>query len=310
MTRPVVAVAAAVLLQPDGRFLLAQRPQGKPYPGYWEFPGGKIEPGETAAAALARELKEELDIEVRSATPWITRIHTYTHATVRLHFFRVTDWAGEPRGLEGQAHVWQSIDALQVAPMLPANTPIFRALALPPHCLVSAADTMGMDAWLAAAQAFCMQRPALVQLREKSFGRQRMRMLVERALARLRPLGAVVIVNSDCGAHALADGTHLTSRALRAACERPAGAWVGASCHDAGELAHAAALGLDYALLGPVQHTPTHPDQASLGWPRFAELAAGAPMPIYALGGLRGEDLGAAMAAGAHGVAMRSRAFG
>src|SRR5258706_15873315 len=93
----ITEVAAAVIERPGGTFLLAQRPKGKPYPGYWEFPGGKIEPGEDARAALTRELREELGIEVREATPWITRVYAYTHATVRLHFFRVSSFAGEPR---------------------------------------------------------------------------------------------------------------------------------------------------------------------------------------------------------------------
>ena len=92
----MIEVAAAVLVRPDGAFLLAQRPAGKVYAGYWEFPGGKIEPGEAADAALARELHEELGIDVVTAYPWITREHVYEHGHVRLNFFRVTEWTGEP----------------------------------------------------------------------------------------------------------------------------------------------------------------------------------------------------------------------
>src|SRR6185437_10579761 len=98
----ITEVAAAVIERP-GEFLLAQRPEGKPYPGYWEFPGGKIEPGEDAHAALVRELAEELGIGVREASPWITRVYAYTHATVRLHFFRVTRWDGDPLPARGSA---------------------------------------------------------------------------------------------------------------------------------------------------------------------------------------------------------------
>ena len=105
--RKVTEVAAAVIERPDGLFLLACRPEGKPYPGYWEFPGGKIEPGESPREALVRELREELGIETREAWPWITRRYEYTHATVRLHFFRVTAWDGEPQSLEDQAIAWQ-----------------------------------------------------------------------------------------------------------------------------------------------------------------------------------------------------------
>src|SRR5580765_1100954 len=107
----VVEVAAAVIQRPDGTFLLAQRPPGKVYAGYWEFPGGKAEPGEPAAQALARELHEELGIEVDTAYPWITRVFTYPHGTVRLRFFRVVSWKSEPHPREGQAIAWQRLGA-------------------------------------------------------------------------------------------------------------------------------------------------------------------------------------------------------
>ena len=149
MNRAVTEVAAAVIVRP-GEFLLAQRPEGKPYPGYWEFPGGKIEPGEDAREALTRELREELGIEVREATPWITRRYTYTHASVRLHFFRVSAWDGEPQPLEDQAIRWQAVGRPDVSPMLPANAPVLAALALPEIMIVSAAADMGIDAWVHA----------------------------------------------------------------------------------------------------------------------------------------------------------------
>ena len=99
--RPVVDVAVGVLIRPDGRFLLASRPEGKPYAHYWEFPGGKLEPGETVAAALARELHEELGVDIAAANPWVVREFEYPHAHVRLHFCRVTNWRGEPHAREG-----------------------------------------------------------------------------------------------------------------------------------------------------------------------------------------------------------------
>src|SRR4051812_35642451 len=128
----IVDVGAAVITRPDGGFLLAERPTGKVYAGYWEFPGGKIEPGETTLQGLSRELHEELGIEVETAFPWLTQVFTYSHATVRLHFFRVTAWRGEPHGREDQRIAWQRSDEPPLEPMLPANTPVFRALKLPP----------------------------------------------------------------------------------------------------------------------------------------------------------------------------------
>jgi mutator protein MutT len=114
----VVEVAAAVIERPDGSFLLAQRPAGKVYAGWWEFPGGKVEAGESAEHALARELHEELGIETRRAYPWITRVHVYEHATVMLHFFRVP-MAGDPNPRESQAFLWQRLDAPTPSPCRP-----------------------------------------------------------------------------------------------------------------------------------------------------------------------------------------------
>ncbi len=293
-----------------GEFLLAQRPEGKPYPGYWEFPGGKIEAGEDARAALVRELREELGIETRSATPWITRVYAYTHATVRLHFFRVEAWDGEPRPLEDQAIEWQPVGAPDVSPMLPANAPVLAALALPPVMLVSDAATRGIDAWVQALGERLAGERVLVQLREKEMGAQRFQHLLSRALARVQAAGSRLVVNSDCGHFPQCDGVHLTARALMAAAARPAATLAGASCHDEAELAQAARLDLDYAVLGPVKATPSHAQAQPLGWERFAALAAGRPMPVYAIGGLSREDLAEARRHGAHGVALRGAAFG
>ncbi|HEU4622375.1 MAG TPA: NUDIX domain-containing protein [Burkholderiaceae bacterium] len=129
--RAVVDVAVGVVLKPDGRFLLGSRPEGKPYAGYWEFPGGKFEPGETPAQALARELREELAIEIDDALPWVTIEHVYTHAHVRLHFMRVTRWRGEPRACEGQEFGWFDLNAHRPEPLLPAAYPCLAWMALP-----------------------------------------------------------------------------------------------------------------------------------------------------------------------------------
>ena len=302
-------VAAAVIERPDGTFLLAQRPEGKPYPGYWEFPGGKIEAGEDVARALARELAEELGIEVRDATPWITRVYAYTHATVKLHFWRVTRWDGEPRPLEDQAIRWQRIEAPDVSPMLPANAPVLAALALPAVMVISDAARMSIEDWVRALAARAIDEKLLVQIREKGFDKQKLQHLLSRALARASPFGSRFVVNSDCGAPPQCDGVHLTARALMAAASRPGGTLVGASCHDARELDQAATLGLDYAVLGPVKETASHPGAAPLGWTAFEALAANRPMPVYAIGGLTRADLPEARRRGAHGVALLSAAF-
>jgi len=305
----ITEVAAAVIERIDGMFLLAQRPAGKPYPGYWEFPGGKIEAGEDVPTALARELKEELGIVVRESSPWITRVYEYTHATVRLHFWRVTRWEGEPQRLEDQDIKWQQVGAPDVSPMLPANAPVLAALALPSVMIVSDAARVGIDAWINALAARALDEKLLVQVREKAMDKQKLQHLLSRALARAAPFGSRCVVNSDCGTLPQCDGVHLTSRALMAAAARPAGSLVGASCHDSRELDHAAELGLDYAVVGPVNATPSHPGAQPLGWEAFGKLAADRPMPVYAIGGLTRADLAEARRRGAHGVALLSAAF-
>jgi len=304
----ITEVAAAVIERP-GEFLLAQRPEGKPYSGYWEFPGGKIEPGEEPRAALVRELREELGIEVTQATPWVTRMYVYTHATVRLHFFRVTAWTGEPQPLEDQAIKWQVAGRPDVAPMLPANAPVLAALALPPVMVVSDTARMGIDPWIVALADRALAERMLVQVREKALDRQKLQFLLSRVLVRAEQFGSRVVVNSDCGHFPQCDGVHLTAAALMASTSRPDGALVGASCHDEREIAHAAKLGVDYVVVGPVKPTDSHPGATPLGWDRFEALIRDQPMPSYAIGGLARADLGEARRRGAHGVALLGRAF-
>ena len=301
-------VAAAVIERP-GEFLLAQRPEGKPYPGYWEFPGGKIEAGEDPRAALVRELREELGIEVTESSPWITRVYAYTHATVRLHFFRVAAWKGEPQPLEDQAIRWQAVGRPDVAPMLPANAPVLAALALPAVMVVSDAARLGLDAWIAALAGRVHTEALLVQVREKGMEAQKVQHLLSRALARTDPFGSRVVVNSDNGTYPQSGGAHLTAAALMAATRRPEAGLVGASCHDERELDQAAALGLDYVVVGPVKATASHPGAVPLGWERFEALVRDRPMPAYAIGGLARADLAEAKRRGAHGVALLGRAF-
>jgi 8-oxo-dGTP diphosphatase len=311
MSEAVVRVAAAVLLRGEDEFLLAQRPVGKVYAGYWEFPGGKHEPGETLRETLDRELREELGIEVRSAYPWLTRRYVYAHAHVELHFFRVTAWAGELHPHEGQAFAWQRLGQIEVAPLLPANAPILAALELPALYGLTRASEIGVEAQIAAAERALEAGLRLVQVREPGMPEAERRRLAMALRDRARPWGARVLLNGSVAeARELGlAGVHLTSRALRELTARPRDLLVGASCHDAEELALAARLEVDFAVLGPVQSTPTHPGAAVLGWARFAELAAGQPMPIYALGGLSQTDLDTAWSAGAQGLALRRGAW-
>jgi 8-oxo-dGTP diphosphatase len=310
MSRPgtahAVEVVAAVIVRPDGQFLLAQRPAGKSYAGYWEFPGGKVEGAESSRAALTRELREELGIEVTYACPWITREHVYPHAHVRLTFFRVFGWEGEPRSSEGQALSWQSRGTISVAPMLPANGPVLHALVLPPVLAITDAGGRGEVAQLDQLDKALDAGLRMVMVREKQMPKARLRVFAAEVLHRCNRAGALMLVNGDeTLARALgADGVHLRSAQLLRCARRPDLPWCGASCHDERELECAAALGLDYVVLGPVLETPSHSEARSLGWASFEQLMCGYPLPVYALGGMALHDLGTAFNAGAQGVAM------
>jgi 8-oxo-dGTP diphosphatase len=290
----VIEVAAAVIQRLDGRFLLAQRPQGKVYAGYWEFPGGKVEPGEPAAAALGRELHEELGIEVERAYPWITREYVYPHGHVRLNFFRVTRWRGEPHPREEQAIAWQSPGAATVQPMLPANAPVLASLLLPFEYAVTDAARYGVAAMLEKLRARLEGGLKLVQVREPGLGAKERELFTRQVIGLAHRHGCGVMVKQPFPG---ADGLHLTSAELLALEERPEGR-VAASCHTRVELEKAMALGLDFAVLGPVK------DKANIGWEGFAGLARGATIPVYAIGGLTRADLENAWTAGAHGLAM------
>jgi len=296
----------AVLIRSDGAALLAQRPDDKVYSGYWEFPGGKIEPGEPVAEALGREIREELGIEIERAYPWITRVFTYPHAKVRLHFHRVYAWRGEPRALEHQALAWQRSEAISVDPLLPANGPVLRSLMLPAEYAITRAAELGLEPFLSRLEARLRGGLKLVQIREKTLARQAAEEFARRVAALGRAHGAKVLVNSDAAlAREIgADGVHLTAEQLRRAPARPDFPWCGASCHSSEELRRAEALGVDFAVLGPVRATPSHPHAVPLGWERFTEIAKGAAVPVYALGGIVPRDLEQALSCGAHGIAM------
>jgi 8-oxo-dGTP diphosphatase len=291
----IIEVAAAVLQRADGSFLLAQRPAGKVYAGYWEFPGGKVEPGEPAAQALARELLEELGIEIGESFPWITRVFTYPHGTVRLNFFRVHEWTGEPQPREEQAIAWQAAGTPSASPMLPANAPVLASLALPVEYAVTDATARGIPQMLAVLEARLQSGLKLLQVREPGLSAQERDLFTRQAIDLAHRHGCKVLTKSP---FAGADGVHVTSAELKMLSEKPA-ALAAASCHNREELERAMALGLDFAVLGPLR------DKApALGWQRFADIARGTTLPVYAIGGLTSADLPDAWRAGAHGIAM------
>ncbi|MDR0379797.1 MAG: Nudix family hydrolase [Candidatus Accumulibacter sp.] len=307
---PNLEVSAGVLLRKTAggvEYLLAQRPPDKVYAGCWEFPGGKLEAGESFHAALARELFEELGIVVATATPWLCREFTYPHARVFLKFFRVTGWRGEIDPREHSGIAWTRLgEPPAVAPLLPANGAILRALALSDAYVITHAAGNGVEAELERLRQALTRGVRLLQLRDKTLDADVRRRFAEKVATLVDAfVGVSWLVNDDeVLARSVGAGLHLSSARLHALARRPDFAWVAASCHTAADLAHAERLGLDFAVLGPVLPTATHPGSPGIGWGAFARLVERATIPVFALGGMKSHLLSTARCHGAHGIAF------
>lgn len=311
-------VAVGVLRRGDGAVLLGRRPAGGHLAGYWEFPGGKLEAGETPLQALARELHEELGIEVDAAAPLMRRHHHYPASAehpgrrVVLHTFEVTAWHGEPRGRLSQALRWSVPQAIDPADLPAANGPLLTAARLPDVYAISGSVDADREAFLQRVRRLPSRGVRLLCLRCPGLAPDAYRALAAAVIGVARPLGVAVMLHGDgAGLAALAvtlgaAGVHLPARALRTGAGRtlPGALWLAASCHDADELAAAAAAGCDFAVLSPVAVTASHPQQAPLGWARFEALLETAELPVYALGGMRPDDAALARRHGGRGVAV------
>lgn len=304
MTDKAIHVAVGILRDEGGRVLTASRPEGRHMAGYSEFPGGKVEPGESVPGALARELKEELGICVRGTPKPLIRLRfTYPDRQVLLAVFEIPAFDGTPRPRERQQLHWCAPRDLYALRLLPANRPIVNALCLPSRYAITPPELSDPDAFargLAPGSSPLVQlRPSPAQLKDLSWLR-RMRDVA-------RAAGVAVMLNGSPSQAARLgfDGAHLNSRRLQQLRRRPAGlhGWLAASCHNAAELALAARLPVDFAVLSPVRATPSHPGHGALGWDGFAALVAEAPFPVYALGGMTPADVKTAREHGGQGVA-------
>lgn len=296
-------IAAGVLVNARGEVLICQRPAHKLYPGEWEFPGGKVEAGEDAGGALCRELREELDVEVTRARPLIRLRFVYPELSVELDTWLVTAWQGEPVSTEHPATAWVLPDALPRWRLLAADRPIVQALRLPSQCIFTPADADPAR----LLEAVSALPPGLLRLRLPRLTDPQYRDCVGALAPACRAAGRPLMVDRDPAdvAELGAGGFHASTTMLHRLQRRPVAAdrWFGASCHSAEELAVARAFGVDYAVLGPVQPTRTHPHVAALGWAGFARVVRDAGLPVYAIGGLGPQDLEEAWRHGAQGVA-------
>ncbi|MFZ2404121.1 MAG: Nudix family hydrolase [Methylobacter sp.] len=313
-------VAVGVVKNPEGKILISLRHADLHQGGLWEFPGGKIEASETAEQALARELKEELNITVTAATPLITVKHQYPDRLVQLNVFLVEQFSGEAKSLEGQPFKWVSPAELEHYAFPAANRPIITATRLPHHYAIL--DDADEALLLTNLQKLLKRGVKLIQARLKNLPPAAVAKFVEQAYPLCKQQQAVLLMNSAVECSVGVDGIHLTSldlmalrhssgQALRlgsgqALTTRPR--WLAASCHNLEQLQHAQNIGVDFAVLAPVLATQTHPGAVSLGWAQFADLVAKVNLPVYALGGMTESSLTTARQSGGQGIAA-IRAF-
>jgi 8-oxo-dGTP diphosphatase len=308
-------VVAAVIRNSRNEILMAQRPIGKAHAGLWEFPGGKIEPGESPMQALQREIREELDLKIHDAESIGTYLHRDAELTLHLHVFQARSWSGEPLGLEGQAKRWVAAARVHRLMMPSADRPVARDLGLPREYVITPeppdplAGSAQRRAWLQSLERTVQGTAAckLVLFRAKHQPLQKLNVIAALARDITAHHGAEILLqdNVELALSWRFGGVSLTSQALNRSSKRnlPVEMWLAASCHNAAELAHAAKIGCDFVTLAPVQSTQSHPHQEALGWEQFAGLCQQVKMPVFALGGLCTSNLPHAQSAGAWGVA-------
>ena len=337
----IVHVAVAVIIK-NNKVLIARRPSHVHQGNLWEFPGGKVEPGESVRQALYREIKEELGIEILYSEPLISVLYHYKDKSVLLDTWKVINFAGRnyesesalgsgSTGLENQPIEWVEIDRLNEYSFPVANKAILNAVSLPDVYLITP-DTDQSDRFISEFEKvlFSLGAPqALVQLRIFSLQGLQLELVLIRACDLAHAVNVRVILNAGMMADAelsdkectrlfeISDGLHLPAWLLSGA-NRPelkmikmyrqkfADKLFSASCHNQHEIGLANQAEVDYIVLSPVQRTASHPDALPLGWERFADLAESAQSPVYALGGLGLQNLARAKKSGAQGIAAIS----
>lgn len=304
-----VAVAVAVIENAAGDILLSQRPRHVHLGGCWEFPGGKIELGETVLAALAREVHEELGLRVLHAEPMLQIPWVYPEKSVRLHVWRVTAFDGVPAGQEQQRIQWVPRAQVQHYPLPPANKAILTALQLPDTMLiagpfVTVAECLGKIQYAVEEKGI-----RCVQLRAPWLSASDFDVLARAVAHYCHQKSICLLLNTSSETSLVAlegvSGVHLNAQRLMLCRQRPvpASCLLGASCHDEVELRHAWSLPVDYVTLSPVLPTASHPGATSLGWTAFGVLASLSPVPVLALGGVTPADQNTVLQAGAYGIA-------
>jgi 8-oxo-dGTP diphosphatase len=302
-------VAVGVIENKRGEILIAKRPDSAHQGGLWEFPGGKVDAGETLQSALYRELKEELAIDVQQSQPLIQIRHDYPDKSVLLDVYRVTDFSGEAKGNEGQPVLWVRPELLSQYEFPAANKSIINAIHLPKVFAITG-DYFSAQDFEKKFSTLLSRQIKLIQLRIKDFSHQHHREFFDIAnnlCAEKIQLQINTSVDEFLNLNLQNSklGLHLNSDQLMRHSRRPVDEkrLLGVSCHSLAELQQAEEIQADYVLLSPVNFTKSHPDAEVLGWKQFQKMIEKINIPVYALGGMRESDLTSAIQSGAQGIA-------
>ncbi len=309
MSSKLIHVVIAVI-HDNETIVVAKRPDNVHKGGLWEFPGGKLEAGESPDNALIRELEEELGITPVEYEPLIQIPYHYPEKSVLLDVWTVSRWHGELQGREGQRIQRVSLAGLSGLEFPEANRPVIRACQLADHYVITpdiaALKTRRVE-FMANLTEVLNQDISLLQLRQTNLGSGDYAELAKEVICRCHDKQCRVLLNSEpeLVVQLGADGVHLNRYRLQARSDRPLGTdlLVAASCHNEQELAQASLLQADFALLGPINMTATHPGCDGIGWERFGQLVSNMAMPVYAIGGMSSGDIATARCYGGQGVA-------
>lgn len=306
-----VHVVLAIIINEDHQVLVSRRNQNVHLGGLWEFPGGKVEPGELPFDALKREMHEELGVSISQATPYKKIKHTYTDISVMLDVWQVTAYSGEPRGAEGQIMQWQAIKTLNINKFPQANVGLIQSLQLPDQYMITGYFENIKDFELKLQQSLA-QGISLVQLRSKFSTQEDYKSLIKISASLCKQYNANLLLNTNIETFnqmgSMSNGLHLSGTRLHACETRPVNedTLLSVSCHTRADIEKAKQLQANIILLSPVKATTSHPGVKGIGWKTFGELVGEFNRPVYALGGMTPTDLSDAKSSGAQGIAAIS----
>lgn len=305
----LVHVAIAIITNKKNEVLISLRAENAHQGGLWEFPGGKLEQGESVFNALKREIYEELNITIEKASSFKKIKHQYTDKNILLDVWKIDSFSGEPVGAEGQQIKWQTVSDLNEKLFPVANIEIIQALKLPTRYMITGTFKNHKNFEYKLEQAL-KKGISLVQLRCKKSTDEEYGQLIKISALLCKKYKAILLLNTDIETFLdkPADGFHLSSQMLMTIPSRPVedNVMLSVSCHNEAEMSKAKQFNADIILLSPVKETKSHPGVKGIGWKKFTEIISGIKSPVYALGGMAEIDLEDAKKSGAQGVAAIS----